>query len=369
MAWLKRYKLPLLLILLLPQVVNLLCCWMLSGRQLREIPTVVYMGDNSALTRQVVQAFDNHETFDVVSYAETPEAVPEQLRLGKAAFGLVIPRHFTEDLTAGKAPALMTVVDGSQLSAASFTKIAASEILLGIKQELLTERLREQYALTADKAEDAVSGLVFQSRLLGNPTRNYLNFLLPGMMTALVQVGLAMTAAAASEDRSPGWPVRLAQRVMRLTGMGLISLLMVLAVQTLLFGVPVKGGLGALLLLSLAFSFAVSGTGALLSALFRDPVLASQAAAVWFIPSTILSGYTWPLISMPSGLQALAWLMPYTHYGDPLRDLLLKGHVGGLGAQIGFLAGCGLLGFLLALGVGKARSRWNEGRAVSGTAA
>lgn len=357
MIKLKKYCVPLLLIILVPQLVNLLCCWMISDRQMHEISTVVYMGDNSAMTRKIVNAFENHETFDITIYAETPDEIPAMIQQGKASFGLIIPRHFTEDLINGKSPKLMTIVDGSQLSAASFTKIAAAEIMLEIKSSMLQEKLREQFNMTGSQAESAAAALVFQSRLLGNPTRNYLNFLMPGMMTAVVQVGLAM-AAAASVDREKRKTLvtYLGSKALAYTVIGFLSLMTVLSVQILLFKVPMKSGLLPVALLSLLFSFSVSSVGIMLSTVFWDKVLASQAAAIWFIPSSILSGYTWPLSSMPEFYQKLAWLMPFTHYGDILRDLLLKGTSGNLDGQLIFLFVSGIL----ALGFGTAFELFRE---------
>ncbi len=361
MIKLKKYIVPLLLIILLPQLVNLLCCWMISSRQLHELPTVVYMGDNSALSRKIVTAYDNHDTFAVTIYAETPEAVPVMIQEGKAVFGLVIPRHFTEDMINGKAPKLMTVVDGSQLSAASFTKIASSEILLEIKSELLQEKLRDQFNLTGSQAKSAAASLVFQSRLLGNPTRNYLNFLMPGMMTCLVQVGLAMGAASCVDrEKRRTLGTYLGSKALAYTGIGFLSLMVVIGVQILLFKVPMKSGLLPIVVLSLLFSFTVSSAGVMLSTVFWNKVLASQAAAIWFIPSSILSGYTWPLSSMPVFYQKLAWVMPFTHYGEVLRDLLLKGVNGNLTGHCIFLFSSGVLALGFAMIFEQFREKLSE---------
>lgn len=364
MIKLKKYVVPLLLIILVPQLVNLLCCWMVNGRQMHEISTVVYVGDTSVLSRRIVNAFENHETFDVTLYADSPDEIPSMIQQGKAAFGLIIPKNFTKDLINGRAPKLMTVVDGSQLSAASFTKIAASEILLELKSDLLKEKLREQFHMTGIQAENAASALVFQNRLLGNPTRNYLNFLMPGMMTAVVQVGLAMAAAASvNREKRKSLVTYLSSKALAFTGIGFVSLMVVVGVQVLFFKVPMKSGWLPVAMLSMLFSFAVSSVGIMVSTVFWNKVLASQAAAIWFIPSSILSGYTWPLSSMPVFYQKLAWLMPFTHYGDTLRNLLLKGESVNLAGPLIFLFAAGLA----ALGFGTAIELFREKLAERGS--
>ena len=348
MVTFKKYITPILLIILVPQIVNLLSCWMISSRQMHELSTVVYMGDNSALSRKIINAFENNEIFDITVYAESPDAVPEIIRQGKATFGLIIPKHFTEDLIRGKAPKVMTVVDGSQLSAASFTKIAASDILLQIKSELLQEKLRRTFNMTGAQAESAASGLVFESRLLGNPTRNYLNFLMPGMMASLVQAGLAMSAAA-SIDREKRRSIftYLSSKALVYTGIGFLSLMTVLAVQVLVFQVPMRSGILPVAALSLAFTFAVSSVGVMISTVVWDKVFASQVAAIWFLPSSIIGGYTWPLSSMPGFFRGIAWFMPFSHYGGTLRDLLLKGESGVFTEKVTLLVAFGVVALVL----------------------
>lgn len=363
MVKIKKYITPLLLIILVPQMVNLLCCWMISSRQMHELSTVVYMGDNSSISRKIVKAFDNNEVFNITIYAETPEAVPDVIQQGKATFGLIIPKHFAEDLISGKAPKVMTVVDGSQLSAASFTKIAASDILLQIKSELLQDKLRSKFSMTGAQAESAASGLVFQSRLLGNPTRNYLNFLMPGMMASLVQAGLAMSAAA-SIDREKRKSIftYLSSKALVYTGIGFLSLMTVIGVQVLLFNVPMKSGVLPIAALSLAFTFAVSSMGVMISTVIWDKVFASQVAAIWFLPSSIIGGYTWPISSMPVFFKYMAWCMPFSHFGETLRDLLLKGESGVLADKVYLLFAFGvsflILGTVLEMMAEKIVERW-----------
>lgn len=341
MVRLKRHWVPLLLIILLPQIVNLLCCTMLSSRQIKDIPMVVYMGDNSPIARRIVNAFDNNGTFEISAYAANPDSVTEKIDTGEAAFGLIIPKNFSKDLLRGKAPSILTVIDGSRLSAASFSKITASEILLGLKKEVLQEEMRRSFSMTGKQAENAVSGITFSDRILGNPTRDYMSFLMPGMMTAIVQVGLAMYAASSGVLRSEnGIAKDIMKRIGSLTAVGFLSLMGIVTVQTLIFKVLARSGFMSIALLSLFFAGAVSATGVLISYIFSDKVLASQAAAVWFIPSTILSGYTWPQSAMPGVLRGLGWLMPFTHYGDALRSLMLKGNAGSLLKDMFFLAGC-----------------------------
>lgn len=348
---LKKYIMPFVLIFLIPQVANLLSCLMMNDKQIREVPMAVYMGDDTSVTREIVKSFDNNETFDVKYYVENPNDIEKLMNEGEIAFGLVIPEDFTIDVKNLKSPSLMTVIDGSQLSVASFTKIASSEILMTIKAGALINLMKAKFNMSFDQAKSAAMAMDITSRILGNPTRNYINFLLPGMMTALAQVGIAMAASAAiNREKRKTLFTYILLKVMAYAVIGFISIMMILGVQMKFFGLPMKANWSDLLLLCGAFSLSVASVGILFSAVFWNKVLASQVAAIYFIPSSILSGFTWPLISMPKFFQNISHIMPFTHFGDTLRDLLVKGEAGLYGKDMRVLLTIAVISFALAMG-------------------
>lgn len=348
---LKKYIMPFVLIFLIPQVANILSCLMMNDKQIREVPMAVYMGDDTSVTREIVKSFDNNETFDVKYYVENPNDIEKLMNEGEIAFGLVIPEDFTIDVKNLKSPSLMTVIDGSQLSVASFTKIASSEILMTIKAGALINLMKAKFNMSFDQAKSAAMAMDITSRILGNPTRNYINFLLPGMMTALAQVGIAMAASAAiNREKRKTLFTYILLKVMAYAVIGFISIMMILGVQMKFFGLPMKANWSDLLLLCGAFSLSVASVGILFSAVFWNKVLASQVAAIYFIPSSILSGFTWPLISMPKFFQNISHIMPFTHFGDTLRDLLVKGEAGLYGKDMRVLLTIAVISFALAMG-------------------
>lgn len=348
---LKKYIMPFVLIFLIPQVANILSCLMMNDKQIREVPMAVYMGDDTSVTREIVKSFDNNETFDVKYYVENPNDIEKLMNEGEIAFGLVIPEDFTIDVKNLKSPSLMTVIDGSQLSVASFTKIASSEILMTIKAGALINLMKAKFNMSFDQAKSAAMAMDITSRILGNPTRNYINFLLPGMMTALAQVGIAMAASAAiNREKRKTLFTYILLKVIAYAVIGFISIMMILGVQMKFFGLPMKANWSDLLLLCGAFSLSVASVGILFSAVFWNKVLASQVAAIYFIPSSILSGFTWPLISMPKFFQNISHIMPFTHFGDTLRDLLVKGEAGLYGKDMRVLLTIAVISFALAMG-------------------
>jgi len=324
----KKWMMPIILIFIIPQLINLIACFMMNDKQLKDIPMAVYMGDQTSLTRQIVKSFDDTETFEIVAYTDSASEVEASMARGETVFGLVIPKDFTKDLKKMKSPTLVTVVDGTQLSTAAFTKLQSTEILLTTKIGAMVNAFKGKFSLSTVEALNTARPIAINSRVIGNPTRNYINFLMPGLMASLIQVGLVMSTASitAPERFEPSafrkdYLKKLG--VFTLAGTG--SILFILGVQALLFQVPAKGGIIGLTALTLLFTGAVVSLSMMLSTFFKNKVFATQVAAVYFIPSSIIGGYTWPVVAMPGPIQKLSTIMPFTYFGDFVRAWMLQG--------------------------------------------
>lgn len=328
---LKKYIAPLILILIFPNIVNILTCYTMKDRQLRQLPTAVYLGDNTSMTREIVANLDSSETFDITYIVDNPNEVEALMTDGKILFGLMIPKNFTQDIKKFKSPKLTTIIDGTQLSPASFTKIASAELLMTIKAGAMISAYEGKLSMSETEALHTAMPINIVSRLIGNPTRNYINFLLPGMMVAILQVALAMNVASSrlvkQSANIKSFIINIIQSILEYGILGITSASLILLSQHYIFSVPIRASIFSLLLLISVFIICVICMSLLIASVFsKKQVFATQVAAVWFIPSSILSGYTWPLVSMPTFFSSISSFMPYTYFVNSLRDLMLKGH-------------------------------------------
>ena len=338
------------LIFITPLVVNVMLCYMFSDHQLKEIPTAVYLGDNTQFSRSIVSYFDDNETFDVKYYVDSPYDIETLISENKVRFGLVIPDDFYKDLKEYKSPTILTVYDGSQLSYTSFAKAQASETLMTIKGGALVKVLQAKLNLPFDQAKKIVSSISIQSRLLFNPTRNYTNYLMPGFMASMVQVGLVI-AASVSIDREKrrSMITYLGSKILVYTILGFISFMLNIYIQTGIFDIPFRGSIKQLMILTFVFSMSISTIAIFISSVVWDKVKASQAAAVLFLPNSIMIGYTYPLIGMTDGYKFVGKYIPLYHYADNLRDLMIKGYVINYAKDIRYLLIVSALFFVLAI--------------------
>ncbi|CAH2215038.1 ABC transporter permease [Tepidibacter aestuarii] len=346
----KKYIMAFSLIFITPLVVNVMLCYMFSDHQLKEIPTAVYLGDNTQFSRSIVTYFDDNEIFNVKYYVDSPYDIEKLIIENKVRFGLVIPDDFYKDLKEYKSPTILTVYDGSQLSYTSFAKAQASETLMTIKGGALVKVLQAKLNIPFDQAKKIVSSISIQTRMLFNPTRNYTNYLMPGFMTAIVQAGLVI-AASVSIDREKrrSMATYLGSKILAYTALGFVSLMLNICIQTSVFDVPLRGSIKQLMILTLVFSMSVSTIGIFISSVVWDKIKASQAAALLFLPNTIMIGYTYPLIGMTDGYKFVGKYIPLYHYADNLRDLMVKGYIINYAKDIRYLLFVSALFYGLAI--------------------
>jgi len=322
--WLKRRYMDFVMVLLIPLIVTAALCVMFQDRTIKEIPTAVYLGDNSALARKIAGYFDDSETFDIRYYASSPYEIEELIEKGDANFGLVIPEGFERDIKSQKQTTVLTVIDASRLAMASAAKIKAFEILMSVKAGALMQLLQAKLSLNSQQALHTALAVDMKSRLLYNELRDYKSFLMPGIMAGILQSGLAMAAAASRRSDKEG-PRRVLTRIGYFWALGFSALAINIAMLAIVFGVPLRGSAAAIVVLSAAFALCVSAMGVAISCVVKNSLTCAQAAAVLFLPNTMLSGYTWPLGAMPHAYETAGRFIPYTRYAESLRDMMIKG--------------------------------------------
>jgi ABC-2 type transport system permease protein len=105
-----------------------------------------------------------------------------------------------------------------------------------------------------------------------------------------------------------------------------ISAMLVIVASQILFGLPVRGGWLALSIVLAVFLVGALGTGLLISTLADTQQVAFQVAVLSsYLPTLMLSGFIFPISSMPAALQAITYAVPARYFLRALRAILLKG--------------------------------------------
>ena len=107
---------------------------------------------------------------------------------------------------------------------------------------------------------------------------------------------------------------------------GLLDAALCLVIAVFWFEAPFRGSVWTLFLTTSLFLVVVLGLGYFISASIRSQIGASQIAlVVTLLPTTLLSGFAFPIDQMPLPIQAITYLVPARYYLSILKSVFLKG--------------------------------------------
>ncbi|GGA11207.1 ABC transporter [Paenibacillus marchantiophytorum] len=303
-----------------------------------EMATVVIDEDQSPLSRQVIQAFEQSETFQIKKEYHSEEEVKRALETGEAKVGLIIPSNFEAKLKHGESLPLLTLIDGSNMMISNSATKGANEVITTFSMGYSQKKLQLQQGLQNEQVMNTLSPIPYRYRIMYNSTFNYSDFMLYGLVGAILQqvlfLGIALTITrekdAGTWQRFEAWkrnPWRIAYaKTAPYFLINLFNTSVTFVIALYAFGAPMSGSLLVGLAIILSFTFAVSGIGYLISLFSSNQLGATQTAMLIAVPSFMLSGFTWPFEAMPKALQVFGHMLPLTYFLDGVRNVFVKGN-------------------------------------------
>lgn len=320
----------LVMILIIP-IMQLFLLGYSATSDVRNIPLAVLDQSRSHESRALLDSYRAADYFRI-AYMVTSEAEIEALiSAGDARAAVIIPPDYAQRLNDGNAQVAF-ILDGSDPTSAS-TALSAAQL---ISQSHSTEILRQRFERSGSnlRVQPPVQA---HTTVWYNPDMISAYFMIPGVIgMILYAIAAILTATSVVRERERGTieqlivtPIRswelIVGKLMPYVILGFFNTIEVLAVGHWWFGMPIRGDLGLILLLSSIFLVTGLGIG-----LFASTIANTQQEAmltVWMtlLPSIFLSGFFFPLEAMPKVLQWLSYLMPLRYYLIIIRSLLLKG--------------------------------------------
>lgn len=239
------------------------------------------------------------------------------------------PPHFARDVASGDANLLVTV----NATDANTARIAISYAKGAVASWLARE--------TAEgRAASGGPDIVIESRLWFNEANESSWFLVPGLIVLIMTlIGALLTSLVIAPEWERGTfealfatPVRPVEILLSKTVpyfvMGMLGLALSVAGSQFLFGVPLRGSLWLLVLVSSLYLLVALGIGLVISSATKSQFLANQITfLVTFLPATLLSGFIFDIRSMPLGAQIVTRIFPARYFVSSLQTLFLAGDV------------------------------------------
>ena len=289
----------------------------------RFISTVVLNECQTEESKRLLRAFENSQDFRIVKYVFTEDEMNWMIRAGKAKVAIKIPEDFSRQLELKRSAQILILVDGSESSVAGEA--------LNVSNALALQETFKQFAVETGFAVDA------RPRILFNPDTRSANFFIPGLMVVMCQMmAIMLSANAIVREKEKGTleqlfmtPVKAGElifgKLIPYLVLTFIEFVTILFLMWSVFQVPIAGYVVTLLTLTLPFTFAFLGLGLYISTRVDTREAAGQMAMGTMMPSIFLSGYVFPLDSMPLFFYYVAQIFPTTWLIDAARGVILRG--------------------------------------------
>ena len=320
-----RDRRTLLILVFVPAFFLLLFGYALNF-DIRHVPLAVQDRDGSPESRAVVSAFINSGYFDLVATIYAPEAAERLLNLNQARAVLVIPDRFGRDIGNGLVVPVQVIISGDNANTATTVLGYAGSILRTVSAQL------------APGGVDLAPPISVEPRIWYNPELRSALFLVPGLIAYIAMItAVASTALSIVREKEVGTmeQIRMAPidtfsfivgKTIPYFMIALASAALTIGASMLLFGLPMRGNWGALLVAMSLFLVGALATGLLISTIADSQQLAFQMALLLsFLPTIMLSGFIFPIGSMPQALQVVTYAVPARYFLVALRGIVLKG--------------------------------------------
>jgi ABC-2 type transport system permease protein len=268
--------------------------------------------------------------FEAAAVFRTVAVVPRVDRLeplfqrGEAQGAVVFEPRFAERLGRGMPAGLLIIADATEPNTGSIVQAYAAAVVQSYEREQRAGGRRVQIVPTV--------------RMRFNPTRESSNLFVPGLMAfVLTIVSSLMTAISLTREKETGtmeallvsplrpWQI-IVGKVAPYLAVGFVAVVGVIVEARLVFKVPLRGSLTLLLLEGLLFILVSLSLGILISARTSSQRVAMMAALVGtMLPTMLLSGFIFPIESMPLPLRALSVVVPARWFVLVARSIMLKG--------------------------------------------
>lgn len=289
----------------------------------RNVRTVIVDYAGTQESRQLLEKFEKSQDFRIVRQVFSGEQASELIVAGVARVGIIIPEDFTRKLESGETAQMLVLVDGSESSIAAEAVNVSNAIAL-----------RESLARVLGNHPLPIEA---RPRVLFNPATRSANFFIPGLLVVMCQMMSTMLSAnAIVREKELGTleqlymtPIRRGELILgKLSPYIVLTMLEFCFIAFLMrsvFQVPINGVFLTLLAISFPFFLTNLGVGLWISTKAATREAAGQMALGTFLPSIFLSGYVFPIDSMPVLLKPIAYCFHTTWMIDASRSVILRG--------------------------------------------
>ncbi len=318
------------MLLVLPAALIILVGYALNF-DVKHVPLMILDQSRTPESRDFIAMFQHSEYFSQVGYSTTYREIEEGFLGGKAKIAIVLTPDFGRNLLAGRQTKVQLLVDGADANTAGQAMGYAVRMIMDYSSTIILQTMRRS-------GREAYTPIQLQPRIWYNPDLETSRFLVPGLIGFIIMLtGVIATSLTVVREKERGTmeqimvsPLRPIQVIMGKTlpymAIALVSATFILVLGYLLFDIQVKG---SILLLYAGITMIILGSlgqGLLISTVTESQQVAFMVSVFSsLLPSFLLSGFVFPIASMPVVLQVFSNIAVAKFFLIVVRGVMLKG--------------------------------------------
>jgi len=313
-------------------IMQLVLLGFVNNTDIKNVSTVVFNQDNSSASRQLLDSFlaTGYFSFDYAVFSQAE--VNDLIDSGKASVGIIIPPDYSTNLATGKTADVLVLLDGADPTVAGSVLSAAALVGQAHGADVRSKQMTLQ-----GPAGGGGTPVDVRTRVLYNPDLLGSYNIVPGLVAMILfQTATSLTALAIVKERERGTieqlivtPIRnwelVVAKIIPYIIVSFANTILIMAIGTFLFGVPLRGSLLLLFALIGLYLLPTLGLGLFISTAARTQQQAQLMTMPIMLPSMMLSGVFFPISSLPLFLQFVGKLLPLTYFVYILRSIVIKG--------------------------------------------
>ena len=313
-----------LAVLILLPIVQVILFGYAIRTDVKNVRLVIVDPSPDASTVELRNRFSATPTFRTIAVVGDDRELDRLFKTDSAQVAIVFESGFGAKVAAGRAAQLLVITDAAEPNSGA----AREHYVSAVVQQYQQEQLQRTGGVR----------IVPQARARFNPTRESANLFVPGLMTLVLNIVAAlMTALSLAREKETGtmeallvsplrpWQI-IVGKVAPYLIIGFVSVITVLVEARLVFDVPIRGSLLLLLAEGLLFILVALSMGILISSRTASQRVAMMGTLLaTMLPTQMLSGFIFPLESMPKPLQLIANVVPAKWFVTIARGIMLKG--------------------------------------------
>ncbi len=293
--------------------------------EINNVDIAILDHSKDATTEEIINKIAASKYFSIKQIIEKESEIETIFKKGKVKAVLNFEKDFSQNLIKENKATIQIITDATDPNTANTISNFVNAIL-------------QKYQKDLNKEITIVYQIVPESRMVYNPELKSVYMFVPGVMTIILMlVSAMMTSISITREKelgtmeillvSPLKPIQvIVGKVFPYIFLSIINAIVIVLLSIFIFKMPVQGSLFLLAMESILFIISALALGILISTISATQQTAMMISLMGLmLPVILLSGFIFPISSMPLPLQIISNIIPAKWFIIIIKGIMLKG--------------------------------------------